>query len=145
MLSYSISDTQKLAKQLARELPSRVFALVGDLGSGKTAFVRAFLRTFGVEGRIASPTFVIIKNYELGIKNQEFKKVYHVDCYRLENPEELLALGFKEILENLENIVLIEWAEKVKDLLPKETIWLYFEHGEKENERIIKINQAIAC
>ena len=139
MISRSISDTQELAQKLAKNLPSRIFALTGDLGSGKTTFVQAFLRALGVAGRITSPTFLIIKNYRLQIKDLRFKRTYHIDCYRIKKPEELLNLGFKEILENPENIILIEWAEKVKDLLPKETFWLYFEHSQKENERVISL------
>ena len=138
MISQDVSETQKLAQELATKLSSRIFALVGDLGAGKTTFVQVFLRALGVGGRITSPTFVIIKNYVL--KNKDYKRAYHVDCYRLKNSEELLALGFKEILDNPQNIFLIEWADKIKELLPKNTLWIKFEHGKNKNERNIIIN-----
>lgn len=136
MISKNIRNTQKLAEEAVSQLPSRIFALVGDLGSGKTTFAQFFLRALGVTGRITSPTFVIIKTYKL-INLQTYKLVYHIDCYRLKDPAELLNLDFENIVKNKENIVLIEWAEKIKELLPAETKWLYFEHGKGENERII--------
>lgn len=136
MISRSVFATKKLAQKLAGALPARVFALVGELGSGKTTFVQAFLRALGIKQRITSPTFLIIRNYKLKTKNH--KLVYHIDCYRLKNPKELLQLGLNEILSEKGMIVLIEWADKIKTLLPPETKWIYFEHGSKDNERIIK-------
>mgnify|MGYP001596023053 CR=1 FL=1 len=81
--SKSVTDTEKFAQKLATKISDRVFALVGDLGAGKTTFVQAFLRALGVRGNITSPTFLIIKNYELRIMN--YGRAYHVDCYRLNN------------------------------------------------------------
>lgn len=138
--SYSAKDTEKIAQKLAKNLPDRIFALVGDLGSGKTTFTQAFLRALGVKEKITSPTFLIIKNYELRISN--YKRVYHIDCYRLNNEKELLNLGFTKILADPKNIVLIEWADKVKDLLPKKDVfWVDFTHGSQESERVLTISQ----
>ncbi len=139
MILRSIEETKKLAEDLVKEDKGRIFALVGELGAGKTTFSQFFLRALGVEKEyLTSPTFLIIKNYELGIMNNgNYKKVYHIDCYRLHNSKELLDLKFEEILNNPKNILLIEWADKIKDLLPKETVWLYFKHGQRENEREI--------
>jgi len=131
MVSKSVSDTKKIAKSLALKRKNHVYALVGDLGAGKTTFVRAFLRALGVKSRITSPTFLIIRSYG---------NIYHIDCYRIDKPSELVKLGFKEILKNKNNIVLIEWAGRIRKLLPKNTQWIYFEHGKKENERNIIIN-----
>ncbi len=114
-----------------------VFALTGDLGSGKTTFVQGFLKALGIRKKITSPTFVIFKRFK--VKGLRFKNIYHIDCYRIQKPNDLLILGLKEILNNPQNIVLIEWAEKVKRILPKNTIWLKFEHGKKENIRDIRI------
>lgn len=138
-ITKSSAQTKKLAEFLASVVASRkrnnpknalVFALAGDLGSGKTTFVQGFLRAMGVRKRITSPTFTIIRNYKLA---------HHIDCYRIHKPAELLKLGFKEIINNPQNVVLIEWADRIKKLLPKKTIWLNFSHREKEQERIIKI------
>jgi len=142
--SCSTAQTKKFAAELAKKILKKrkaknalVFALSGDLGSGKTTFVQGFLRALGVKRKITSPTFVIFKRFK--IYDLRFKNVYHIDCYRLQKPEDLLALGLREILQNSQNIVLIEWPEKIRRILPKNTIWLKFEHAEKENQRIIKI------
>lgn len=135
MISKSVKATKGLAQKLAKELPARIYALVGELGSGKTTFVQAFLRAWGVRGPITSPTFLIIKRFM--IYDLRFKNAYHIDAYRIKNAKELLALGLKEILANKQNIVLIEWAEKVKNYLPKETLWLEFKDGRGAQERII--------
>ncbi len=139
----SPAETKKFARLLAKKLTKKrlcqrgalILALVGDLGSGKTTFVQGFLRGLGIRGRITSPTFVLMKNYKL--KTMNYKLACHIDCYRIKKPNELIKLGIKEILENPQNIVLIEWAERVKKNLLKNTIWLKLEHGEKENERCI--------
>ena len=138
IISKNNKDTQRLAAQLAKKiLRSNVLALTGDLGAGKTTFVQGFLRALGIKGRIMSPTFLIFKPYE--IKSKVYKKAYHVDCYRLHKPSDITKLGFKKILKNPENIVLIEWAEKIKKILPKNIVWINFFHGKKENERVIEI------
>lgn len=136
----SVNETKKLAEELASKLQKRIFALVGDLGAGKTTFSQAFLRALGVSGRITSPTFLIIKSYNLKsiTYNLQYNRVYHIDCYRLNDSNDLINLGLQEILDNKQNIILLEWADKIKDLLPKnEVIWLNFEHGSSEDERII--------
>jgi tRNA threonylcarbamoyladenosine biosynthesis protein TsaE len=144
-LSHSSQETKKIAGLLAKEIliqppkisSALVLALTGDLGSGKTTFIQGFCRAAGIKKRITSPTFVIFKKFK--IKNLKFKNLYHLDCYRIQKPQELLKLGFKEIIVNPQNIVLIEWAEKIKLLLPKETIWIKFSHTKSLNQRLIRI------
>ena len=118
-------------------------ALQGELGAGKTTFSQGFARALGVKEKITSPTFVLMKIYELPCHLSpvtcHFRHFVHIDCYRLNSPKELADLGFKKILKDKTAIVLIEWAERVRRLLPKNAIWVKFEHGEKHNERIIKI------
>lgn len=134
----SANETKKVAKLLAKDvLKSRpkmakglVLAFSGDLGSGKTTFIQGFLKGLGVKNKVTSPTFVIMKHY---------KHAYHIDCYRLRKPAELIDIGFKELLNKPKSIFLIEWAEKIKRILPKDTIWLEFRHGKKLNEREIII------
>lgn len=128
---------KKLSKRKSRRRGALILALTGELGSGKTTFTQGFLRALGVKPKITSPTFVLIKNYKLKTKN--YKLAYHIDCYRIKKPKELLKLRLKELLNSPQNIVLIEWAEKIKRILPKNSIWLKFEHGEKENIRGIRM------
>jgi len=111
-----------------------VFALKGNLGAGKTTFVQGFFRGLGLK-RAASPTFIIMRRYSL--KRGIFKNVYHMDAYRLKKTKELKVLEFGEILADPQNIVLIEWPERIKNILPKNVKWIIFKHGKKEDERII--------
>ena len=127
---------QKLAKSFAKRRGPLILALSGELGTGKTTFTQSFAKALGVKKRILSPTFLIIKRFPL--KNSSFKNLYHLDAYRVK-AEDLRKLDVGEIFEG-ENIVLIEWADRVKEILPKGTIWIKFEHGERENERKITIN-----
>ena len=141
----SPQQTKLIAKLLAREILRKklkaklalVLALSGNLGGGKTTFARGFLRGAGIRKKITSPTFVVIKNYKL--QNTNHKNIYHIDCYRLKTAKEILNLGLKGVLANQENIILIEWPEKVKKYLPKNYILIKFKHGKKENERIVII------
>lgn len=146
--SYSSAGTKDFGRKLAAKIAERksrnarrknalVVALSGDLGSGKTTFIRGFTRGLGIKKRSASPTFILFRRFK--INDLRFKNVYHIDAYRLRRPAEFMELGLKEILHESKNVVLIEWAEKLKKYLPKGTIWIKFEHGRKENERTIKL------
>ena len=143
----TLKETEKYAEELAASIDKnrRIFALVGDLGAGKTTFSQFFLRALGVTESVTSPTFVIMKSYKLKTKN--YKLAYHIDCYRLKNSEELLSLGFAEILADTKNTILIEWADRVRDILPPKTVWIDFAHagtvahGGAEGERSIELKQ----
>ncbi|MBI5079168.1 tRNA (adenosine(37)-N6)-threonylcarbamoyltransferase complex ATPase subunit type 1 TsaE [Candidatus Wolfebacteria bacterium] len=143
--TFSVGQTKKLAGFLAKKTArlrrvgknALVFALTGELGAGKTAFAQGFLRAIGVKKKIASPTFVLFKRFK--IKDLRFENIYHIDCYRIHKPKELLKLGLKEILNNSRNIVLIEWPERIKKILPKNSVWIKLEHAEKINERKITL------
>ena len=143
-ITKSFEDTQKLGENLAKEIlefktssSAVVLALQGDLGAGKTTFLQGFAKGLGIKEIVNSPTFVIMKKFEL--KNNEFKYFYHFDCYRLNEAEEILHLGFKEIISDPKNIVAIEWPEKLGDLLPQNAIKISFEHL-SEDERELTIN-----
>ena len=131
MISKSITKTQKIAKDLIKKIPKGrghafVIALEGDLGGGKTTFVQGLAKGLGVKEKITSPTFVIYKKYG---------NFYHFDCYRTERPKEILDLGFKEIIQNPKNIVAIEWADKIKRIIPKHALWISFkfvDQGKRE-------------
>jgi len=131
--SSSLQTTKRIAKELAKTIlksPKRkralVLALKGELGAGKTSFVQGLAKGLGVKGNVLSPTFLIVKSYKLQTKN--YKLFYHIDCYRLKNPKELLRLEWKDIIKDPQNIVAVEWADHVRSIVPKDALWLFFSH-----------------
>ena len=128
--SHSLEETAELAKHFVDFVSQNpihsVFGFSGDLGSGKTAFTQCVARELGITGHITSPTFVIQKKYPIDRDGFPFKTLIHIDAYRLENGKELLTLDFKHEFEDSSNLILIEWPEKVADVLPAETPILNF-------------------
>lgn len=136
-ITQSAEETKNLGKTLAADLAGgEVFALSGDLGSGKTTFVQGFAEGLGISSRIISPTFILMRKYKVGDKD-----FYHIDLYRLEKDVEKEArnLGLTDIWEKSENIVVIEWAEKIIDMIPSGARWIFFETiGEGKRKIVIK-------
>lgn len=132
---------KELTRQVVASLSAKknhvamVVALSGNLGSGKTTFTQAFLKALGVRDTIASPTFVLSREYTL--KKGFYKKAYHLDVYRL-SAKETNVLELRRLFKEKDSIVFIEWAGKIKRQLPKSAIWIYFEHGKKPHEREVK-------
>ena len=123
--------TRKLAEEFAGYIsPNAVFALHGELGSGKTCFVQGIAHGLGINQPVTSPTFTIINEYKGNLP------LFHMDLYRLNRPDEVLALGFEEYIES-NGITAIEWPEHAGDILPDKTIHIRFETTDKENERQI--------
>jgi len=128
-LTKNEKETKKLARILANEILKQkkaypeqnrgavVIGLEGNLGAGKTTFIQAFAKGMGIKRRLTSPTFVLMKKYN---------NLYHLDCYRIKDSQDVLVLDFKEIISEPKNIILIEWAEKIKRILPKTKIWIKF-------------------
>lgn len=127
-----------LVKNLAPDPGGKalLLGLLGDLGSGKTTFVKCVGRALGISETITSPTFIIEKIYK--IDHSHFDHVIHIDAYRLEEPAELVHLGWQEIIDNPKNIILLEWPEKVLSILPESTSTINFKFI-NENEREIAI------
>lgn len=116
VVSQSPEETQALARRLAARLgPGDVVACYGELGSGKTCFIQGLAEGLGVAGPVTSPTFILIGEYQGRLP------VYHIDLYRLDSFEEILALGVEECLYG-RGVTLIEWAEKLEPLLPPHAI-----------------------
>jgi len=134
-VSESIEETQDLSKGLISGILKRakenkkkdafVVGLYGELGSGKTTFVQGAASALGIKENVLSPTFVIERIYKLK-NNKNFDHLIHIDLYRIDNKKEILNLGWAEILSNPKNLVFVEWAEKVKKILPKHTLEVYF-------------------
>lgn len=119
-LSKSREETYKIASDFLNTLKpgnqAAVVALQGELGASKTAFAQEIGKLLGVAENMHSPTFVIEKIYQISFQN--FKRLIHIDAYRLEKDSELLYLGWNEIVKESENLILIEWPENVAGIIP---------------------------
>lgn len=117
-----------------------VLALSGDLGAGKTTFVKNLAAALGLDSAdVTSPTFTIMKGYET--PDAEWEELIHMDAYRIEDIEELGPLRFREMLNQPNTLFCIEWAEKIESALPANTIWLHFTNTSEEEVRTIEINK----
>jgi tRNA threonylcarbamoyladenosine biosynthesis protein TsaE len=120
-----IADVAEESARFAAALVPRAagattIALSGDLGAGKTTFAQGIARALGVQESVTSPTFVIEKIYQL--EGKLFERLIHIDAYRLNDPHELEVLGWKEIIADPVNLIIIEWPEKVASLIPEGAI-----------------------
>jgi len=135
-------ETQFIAKKLAQTLKGgEIVCLFGDLGSGKTTFAQGMLEELGAEKPYTSPTFTIIKEYPVIWKKSDHStdkfKIYHLDVYRIKT-EDLLNLGWQDFAGKKNTVTIIEWAEKIKDILPKNILRINLEFI-NENTRTITI------
>ena len=140
ILSRNLKETDKVAQDFLNKLSPKndsatVVGLFGDLGSGKTTFAQALARYLNITEVVTSPTFVIEKIYPLNNK-KGFERLIHIDAYRLDSGKELLSLQFAEIQKDPKNLILIEWPERVADILPTDLIKINFKFV-SENEREI--------
>jgi tRNA threonylcarbamoyladenosine biosynthesis protein TsaE len=143
-LTKSEKETEKLGEKIGKKIlkekldkTAKILALEGDLGGGKTTFLKGFAKGLGIREKILSPTFILFRKFQ--IPNSKFQNFYHIDCYRIEKEKEILNLGFREIIKDPKNIVAIEWTDKIKKILPKKVIKIKFKIlGKKEREILIK-------
>ncbi|MBI2019272.1 tRNA (adenosine(37)-N6)-threonylcarbamoyltransferase complex ATPase subunit type 1 TsaE [Candidatus Daviesbacteria bacterium] len=117
-ISHSEKETKDIAQNIAKESKSNTFALTGELGAGKTIFVQGFAKALGIEEKIISPTFVLIRQHQIPHTQNA---LYHIDLYRLEDAENIKHLGLEDLWSDSNNIILIEWAEKYPNL-PDNTV-----------------------
>lgn len=149
-LTRSAKETKKLGEVLSSKILSPfpikkkafVVALSGDLGGGKTTFLQGFAKGLGTKQKILSPTFLIMKRFRIPREKNWF---YHIDCYRIKKPKEILDLGFKEIISNPKNIVAIEWADRIQKIIPKDAIWIKFEFVDKNIRKLLYFNKTKTC
>ena len=135
----SPEDTQKFAESFAEQIPNgTVLALIGDLGSGKTTFTQGFSKGLGIKATVGSPTFKLVSEYEY-----DSGKLYHVDCYRLDGPEDFLNIDGESLLNHELGVTLVEWADIILPVLPPETVFLHFSHGQEgQNIRDLAIKKS---
>ena len=130
-ISHSAEETYAAgAESAARAQPGDVVALVGDLGAGKTQFVKGFVGGMGTGAEVTSPTFTLIHEYTGGRC-----PVYHFDFYRLDSAEAVIRLGFDDYIAG-DGVCIIEWADRFRELLPKNSVWISIQ-VKSETERVI--------
>ncbi|HLN18635.1 MAG TPA: tRNA (adenosine(37)-N6)-threonylcarbamoyltransferase complex ATPase subunit type 1 TsaE [Patescibacteria group bacterium] len=121
-------ETKKLGENLAAKMINGgLVCLAGELGSGKTTFTQGLLRGLKVGGNFSSPTFVIMKKYR--------DNIFHLDAYRVES-DDIINLGWREIVSDKKNIIIVEWADRIKNIIPKEALWINFEWIDKDRRRL---------
>ena len=131
-ISRSVAETEAIGQELAGQLsPGTVLAYLGDLGMGKTAFTRGLARGLGCTGRVTSPTFTIVNEYDGRIP------LFHFDMYRLADSDDLFDIGWEDYLDR-GGVCAVEWSERITDALPDDTLYVTIaRHPENEDWRII--------
>lgn len=136
-IAHSEKETLKFAQKMAQNAKGGdIFALYGDLGSGKTTFTRHFAKALGVERNITSPTFVIMKQYKLPKTVNNIENIAHIDCYRFNSEDDAEAIGLLELIGKQDTILLIEWPEKIESLLLKQIKKLKFSYIDENTRKI---------
>lgn len=138
-ITKSEKETFDLGLKLAKKLKGgQVLALCGDLGAGKTKFLQGLAKGLGVRAKVNSPTFNILKLYKV-YQNSNIEFFCHIDAYRLSSGKDLLCLGVEECFQNKKMVTAIEWAEKVKNILPNKTIVIKIKSlSEGERKIVVK-------
>ena len=132
-LSHSPEETEHIGEMLGRRLrPGTVVAYRGGLGMGKTAFTRGLARGLGCAGRVTSPTFTIVNEYDGATP------LFHFDMYRLADADALFDIGWEDYLDR-GGVCAVEWSERVSDAMPADTLWVDIARGTGESDRIITI------
>lgn len=126
-------ETELFGLELAKELKSGdILALIGDLGTGKTTLTSYIAKGLGIKEQVISPTFTIVSEYHSGKLD-----LYHFDVYRLDSSEDLFEIGAEEYFY-AGGVCIIEWADRIAEILPDDTKVIFIEYGEEEGERIYK-------
>ena len=140
MIINNINDTKSFAEDLAKNTKAgTTYGLIGNLATGKTTFTKYFINYFIKNIEVISPTFNIVKTYN--IDNSNIKYINHFDVYRLKNDDELIEIGFYDYISDQYSINIVEWADMIKDKLPDNTIFIEFKYYNNDiNKREILID-----
>ena len=144
IITRSAAATKRYAAKLVRKLGAiHVIALEGCLGAGKTVFVKGIAKGLGVKHLIQSPTFVIMRVYP--VKHRSIRTLVHVDCYRLKDSRELMDIGLQDYLEDPSTLTVIEWADRVPELIPVGALTVAFQRtGANDKRKLIVSSRAVA-
>jgi tRNA threonylcarbamoyladenosine biosynthesis protein TsaE len=147
--THSPEETHTIAALIVRAIgeeegvrgTSTIIALQGNLGAGKTVFAKGVAETLGVKETVTSPTFVLEKVYLLP-EGSPWKRMVHIDAYRLEGEEEILTIGWNALATDPHNLILIEWPEQVGLAIPERAFWIEFEAVD-DTTRKLKMPESI--
>jgi len=136
--SVDLAALDDLASAMLRCLPRPLaIGLVGTLGTGKTTFAQAIARAAGIDvADVTSPTFTLLQTYHGSVV------LHHLDAYRVADEEEFLQLGVDELFEDERAWTLVEWADRVRDVLPTETLWIELDHGDSDDTRTVRLHSS---
>lgn len=145
--SKTEEETRQLGKRLILDFleaeknrkNALVISLEGDLGAGKTTFTQGIAQGLGIQDWIKSPTFIIMRELAIPSENRQRTSIsflYHIDCYRIDDSTALIEIGIRDILKDKNNLVVVEWGEKIKNILPPQTINIKFGSPEKTLRKI---------
>lgn len=140
--TFHVTDIKSIAREILTNIESytkesksgTVVTLSGDLGAGKTTLVSEIAKLFSIKENVVSPTYVIMKKYPVSWKGIE--NFYHIDAYRIEKEDEILILGWEEIVSSRANLVFVEWPEKIQNHIPKNHIEIKLSHKSEEEREI---------
>ena len=136
-ITLSAKETENFATELAKKLkPGDVVALYGDLGAGKTTFIKGLASGLGYKQGVFSPTFIFVRSYNLA--KQKIKTLHHIDLYRAEDRSQLSSVGVEEFLTDKDAVAVVEWPEKIEEQLPSSTIKIKIDYI-NNNKRKIKV------
>jgi tRNA threonylcarbamoyladenosine biosynthesis protein TsaE len=138
LLTSSPRQTAAFFRRFAQRLTGgQVVGLVGELGVGKTLAVSAILSAWGIRAG-ESPTFVMVRSYRLPRPHCRLRQIVHADAYRLETTADAITTGITDLVGRPDTLLLVEWADRVRDLLPPQTVWVTIEHrgGDRRAIRI---------
>ncbi len=137
IISSSPRQTKAIGQIFARSLRGgAIVCLQGDLGGGKTTFAQGLAQGLGVRAQITSPSFVLMKRYDVRTPKTRIKHFYHLDCYRLKRASEIEGIGLPEILAEEDALILIEWAERISEYLPFQRITIRFKFLDQNQRKI---------
>ncbi len=134
IISNSMEQTQRLGARLGSLLrPGDLICLSGDMGAGKTVFTGGIGKGWGTKNPVTSPTYNLVHEHR---RDKDKQRLYHLDCYRLRGSEDTYTIGFDDLIEG-DDVIVLEWPERIQDVLPEERLWLHLRVVETNRRNLI--------